>query len=91
MALSGRLAGTGERLATQVLPSGLSEPHYDATVPAEKAISWVRSLQERSAVGTESRLKTISDLLQQTLFGAESAPDARLPELMQPRHDIEKV
>ncbi|MCQ9184296.1 DUF3375 domain-containing protein [Streptomyces sp. IBSBF 2953] len=71
-------------------PPDSDEPHYDATVAVEKAISWVRSLQERSFVGTESRLNTIFDLLRQMTFGAESDPEARLAELMRRRHDIDQ-
>ncbi len=69
---------------------GSDEPHYDATVVVDKAVSWVRSLQERSFVGTESRLGTIFDLLRQMAFGAESDPTKRLAELMRRRNDIDR-
>ncbi|MGW4888159.1 DUF3375 domain-containing protein [Streptomyces murinus] len=71
-------------------PPGSDEPHYDATVAVDKAVSWVRSLQERSFVGTESRLSTIFDLLRQMAFGAESDPTTRLAELMRRRNDIDR-
>ncbi|MEU1564535.1 DUF3375 family protein [Streptomyces mirabilis] len=55
-------------------PPDSDEPHYDATAAVEKAIGWVRSLEERSFVGTESRLNTIFDLLRQMTFGTETDP-----------------
>ncbi|WP_328351754.1 DUF3375 domain-containing protein [Streptomyces sp. NBC_00445] len=71
-------------------PPDSDEPHFDATAAVEKAISWIRSLEERSFVGTESRLNTIFDLLRQMTFGAETDPDARLAELTRRRHEIDQ-
>ncbi|MFF7094723.1 DUF3375 domain-containing protein [Streptomyces rubradiris] len=71
-------------------PPDSDEPHFDATVAVEKALSWVRSLGERSFVGTESRLNTIVDLLRQMTFGAERDPEARLAELTRRRHEIDQ-
>ncbi|MGW1048762.1 DUF3375 family protein [Streptomyces sp. NPDC002521] len=70
-------------------PPDSDEPHYDATAAVEKAISWIRSLEERSFVGTESRLNTIFDLLRQMTFGTETDPEARLAELRRRRHEID--
>lgn len=71
-------------------PSDSDEPHFDATAAVEKAIAWVRSLEERSFVGTESRLNTVFELLRQMTFGTETDPDARLAELTRRRHDIDR-
>ena len=46
-------------------------------------------LQERSFVGTESRLNTIFTLLRQMVYGAETDPDLRLAELRQRRLEID--
>lgn len=70
-------------------PQDSDEPHFDATAAVEKAIAWVRSLEERSFVGTESRLNTIFDLLRQMTFGTETDPEARLAELTRRRHEID--
>jgi hypothetical protein len=35
-------------------PEGSDEPHFDTTPAVEKALAWVRGLQARSFVGTES-------------------------------------
>jgi hypothetical protein len=70
-------------------PDGSDEPHFDATPAVEKALSWVKTLQGRSFVGTESRLNTIFSLLRQMVFGAETDPDVRLAELRQRRSEID--
>ena len=62
-------------------PEGSDEPHFDVTPAVEKALAWVRGLQARSFVGTESRLNTVFLLLRQMAFGAETDPDERLSEL----------
>lgn len=70
-------------------PEGSDEPHYDATPAVEKAIGWVKSLQARSFVGTESRLNTIFILLRQMVFGTETDPQIRLAELRRRRAEID--
>jgi hypothetical protein len=71
-------------------PEGSDEPYYDATPAVEKALAWLRSLTDRSFVGTESRLNTIFDLLRQMVFGAEADPEARLEELRRRRRQIDE-
>jgi len=69
-------------------PEGSDEPHYDVTPAVEKALAWVRGLQARSFVGTESRLNTIFLLLRQMVFGAETDPEERLKELRRQQREI---
>ena len=57
------------------------EPHFDLTPAAEKAIRWLDSLARRSFVGTESRLRTLIELLRQIREGADEDPEARIVEL----------
>ena len=71
-------------------PAGSDEPHFDATPSVEKALSWLRSLQTRSFVGTESRLNTLFDLLRQIVYGAEADPKVRLAELYERRQQIDR-
>lgn len=71
-------------------PADSDEPHYDATPAVEKAVAWIGSLHARSFIGTESRLNTIFDLLQQMTFGAETDPEARLDELKRRRLEIDE-
>lgn len=71
-------------------PEGSDEPYYDATPAVEKALGWLRSLTDRSFVGTESRLNTVFDLLRQMVFGAEADPETRLEELRRRRWQIDE-
>ncbi|MET7423622.1 DUF3375 domain-containing protein [Dactylosporangium sp. NPDC005555] len=71
-------------------PAGSDEAHFDATPAVEKALAWVRSLQARSFVGTESRLNIVFELLRQMAFGAETDPDVRLTELYRRRAEIDE-
>lgn len=71
-------------------PEGSDEPHYDATAAVEKALAWVRSLRERSFVGTESRLNTVFQLLREMVVGAEADPQTRLAELERRRLEIDE-
>jgi hypothetical protein len=70
-------------------PEESDEPHFDATPAVEKALSWVKTLQARSFVGTESRMNTIFSLLRQMVFGAETDPEVRLAELRRRRDEID--
>jgi Protein of unknown function (DUF3375) len=70
-------------------PEGSDEPHFDVTPAVEKALTWVRGLQTRSFVGTESRLNTVFLLLRQMVFGAETDPDERLGELRRRRQELD--
>lgn len=68
---------------------GSDEPQFDLTPATEKAIAWLGSLTERSFVGTESRLLTLFELLQQMSEGTETDPQARLAELRARREAID--
>lgn len=71
-------------------PDGSDEPHFDATPAVEKALTWVRSLQSRSFVGTESRLNTVFSLLREMVLGAETDPEVRLAELQGRRLELDE-
>lgn len=77
-------------LLRKYYPEGSDEPHFDATPAVEKALSWVKSLQPRAFVGTESRLNTIFVLLRQMVFGAEPDPQIRLAELRRRRLELDE-
>lgn len=70
-------------------PASSEEVHYDATPALEKAYAWVSSLEERSFVGTESRLHTLVELLRQIVHGSEEDPATRLATLERRRAEIE--
>lgn len=68
---------------------GTDEPFFDLTPATEKAIGWLSGLTERSFVGTESRLLTLFDLLDQICSGTESDPEIRISELKRKQAEIE--
>ncbi len=70
-------------------PEGSDEPHYDMTPDAEKAVMWAISLSSNSFIGTESRLKTIFELLRQMVSGVEMNPAVRIEELQKRRNEID--
>lgn len=68
---------------------GLDEPQFDLTPATEKAIAWLGQLAERSFIGTESRLRTLFDLLKQISEGSEVDPQKRVAELQKRRDEID--
>lgn len=62
-------------------PVGTDEAHFDLTPATERAITWLNGLTQRTFVGTESRLKTVFDLLAQMVEGVETDAEARIAEL----------
>jgi flagellar motility protein MotE (MotC chaperone) len=68
---------------------GTDEAQFDLTPATEKAIAWLSQLAERQFVGTESRLRTLFDLLKQMSEGSEADPGKRLAELQRKRDDID--
>lgn len=57
------------------------EPELDLTPATEKAIEWLRELEARAFVGTESRLLTVFELLREMVFQSEQDPEVRIREL----------
>jgi len=70
-------------------PPGSDEVHFDLTPATERALSWLTGLTDRAFVGTESRLLTLFDLLQQMRQGSETDPQARVAELRKRRDAID--
>jgi Protein of unknown function (DUF3375) len=68
---------------------GSDEPHFDLTPGTEKAISWLTSLSDRTFVGTESRLLTLFEILQQLAEGTQTDPEVRMAELLKRREEID--
>jgi hypothetical protein len=82
-------AAAGNGWLRKYYPPGDDEPHYDITPSVERALSWLKSLEQRSFVGTESRLNTLFELLRQMAYGAEIDPQVRLDELHRRRDEID--
>lgn len=71
-------------------PQSSDEAHFDLTPATEKTLGWLESLTQRQFVGTESRLKTVFDLLQQMVSGTETDKQARLDDLNERKAAIER-
>ena len=67
---------------------GSDEAQFDLTPPTEKAITWINTLGERGFVGTESRLLTLFELLQQMSEGSEADPTKRIADLTKRRDEL---
>ena len=65
------------------------EPYIDLTPSVEKAISWVKSLEQNMFVGTESRLKIIFELLRQLTEETDEDRGARIKALEKRRDEID--
>lgn len=65
------------------------EVQFDLTPATEKAIAWLEKLQERSFIGTESRLLTLFEILRQLSEGSDDDPQSRLQELHKRRAEID--
>lgn len=70
-------------------PAGQDEAHYDLASSTEQAIDWLRTLNQRAFIGTESRLMTVFDLLHQIVDGSELDPRARIAELKRKKAEID--
>jgi hypothetical protein len=66
------------------------EPHYDLTPPTEKAIAWLRNLEQSEFVGAESRLLTVFELLRQIVAGTETDPANRIAELEEQKAELDR-
>lgn len=70
-------------------PASSDEPYFDLTPASEQAIAWVARLADRPFVGTESRLRSLFDLLERMAVSTETDPDVRLADLERRRAEID--
>ncbi len=70
-------------------PADSDEPHFDIATATEQAIEWAFSLRRRAFIGTESRLLTVFELLQQLVEGTETDPHVRIADLERRRKQID--
>lgn len=71
-------------------PEKGDEPEFDLTPATEKAIEWLRTLEQKPFVGTESRLLSIFQMLRELAQATEKDPVARLAAVERRREEIEK-
>jgi hypothetical protein len=65
-------------------------PRYELVADVDKAIDWLFNFKNRTFVGTESRLKTIFDVLSQLMEESESDREKRLAILFAERQKIDE-
>jgi len=70
-------------------PEG-DEPLFELTPAMEKALDWIRDLEKKEFVGTESRLLKIFNLLKEIVFKSSADPGHRLEELARQKREIEE-
>ena len=62
--------------------------YYDLTAPAQKAVEWLVSLQKQDFIGTESRLRTVFNLLHEIAQETDNNAEHRLAYL---KEQAEKI
>ncbi len=65
------------------------EPEFDLTPGAEKAMEWLKGLEERHFIGTESRLLTVFQLLREIVVKTDRDAERRIRELQAERDAID--
>lgn len=69
--------------------SNSDEPAFELTPATEKALDWIKDLDKKEFVGTESRLLKIFDILKEIVYKSSDDPLKRLEELENQKHEIE--
>lgn len=69
--------------------SNSDEPAFELTPATEKALEWIKDLDKKEFVGTESRLLKIFDILKEIVYKSSDDPLKRLEELEKQKHEIE--
>ncbi len=70
-------------------PANSDEPAFDMTPAAEQAVVWATGLVERPFVGTESRLRTLFDLIERMATSTDTDPDRRVELLERRRQQLD--
>ncbi len=69
--------------------SNSDEPAFELTPATEKALDWIKDLDKKEFVGTESRLLKIFDILKEIVYKSSDDPLKRLEELEKQKHELE--
>lgn len=71
-------------------PADSDEPCFELTPSTEKALEWIKELENREFVGTESRLIKIIEMLKEIAYRNSDDPTIRLGELERKKNEIEE-
>ena len=77
-------------LKRSYLENNRDEPVYDITPLAQKAINFIRNLELKSFVATESKLWTIMNLLKDVRDGTQGNPKEYIKTLKKQREELDK-
>ena len=81
---------TNDGFLRKYYPPDSDEPIFELTPAAEKALDWIKDLEKKEFVGTESRLLTIFDLLREIVYKSSVDPRLRLEELTKQKQEIDQ-
>ena len=70
-------------------PPDNDDPYFELTPSTEKVLEWIRDLEKREFVGTESRLIKIIEILKEIAYKNIDDPTERLEELEKQKKEIE--
>src|SRR5574337_648725 len=82
-------AWTNDGFLRKFYPADSDEPVFELTPATEKALDWIKDLEKKEFVGTESRLLKIFDLLKEIVYKSSADPAQRLEELAAQKQDVE--
>lgn len=81
---------TNDGFLRKFYPADSDEPVFELTPATEKALDWIKDLEKKEFVGTESRLLKIFDLLKEIVYKSSTDPAQRLSELNKQKQEIEQ-
>jgi hypothetical protein len=81
---------TADGYLRKYFPDHSDEPCFELTPSTEKALEWIKELETREFVGTESRLLNIIEMLREIAYKNTEDPDRRLLELERKKGELEK-
>lgn len=80
---------TADGYLRKYYPDNSDEPCFELTPSTEKALEWIKELEAREFVGTESRLLKIIEMLREIAYKNSEDPQQRLKELERRKAEIE--
>lgn len=83
-------AWTNDHYLRKYYPQDSDEPVFDLTPGTEKALDWIRDLDKKEFVGTESRLLNIFSMLKEIVTKSLDDPEERIQDLENQKEQIEQ-
>lgn len=83
-------AWANDKYLRKYYPANDDEPCFELTPSTEKVLEWIKELETREFVGTESRLIKIIEMMKEIAYRNSDDPTIRLKELEKKKRDIEE-